>query len=329
MKKVAFILYDSRSGSTLLASLLNRYSGVLVTLESAFVSRIFEMPAKVLFGDSDRVLEYLSQEIQFTELCLDEVELSKRIEALSKPYLRGDIIKAVVDVCALHKPNAELLVIKHPPYSYLNEVIGVFPDVRFIQIIRDGRGVYHSKINAVSLSGGAMADSLVMAAWDWRWKIRCSERVERRLFTVRYEDLVSDTRGQLAGILKWFRIGAESQVFSGEQTDYFVSIGSNQRVLHKNIAKDPSAAIAEKWKSSMTARENNLYSYIAGKELRAFGYDVPRLRPVHAAADYYYQTLRLLLRKLLNFVHLLVVAPGLAWIKLRRRLKLVLVSGYD
>src|SRR5699024_6661734 len=88
--------------------------------------------------------------------------------------------------------KAGCYIIKHPPFAYLSEVVSMFPDVQFLQIIRDGRDVFNSKKKTTSLNGKKMAVNPLKAAWDWQLKLKKAERFEDRTITIFYEDLIQE-----------------------------------------------------------------------------------------------------------------------------------------
>lgn len=68
----AFLLYDSRSRSTLFSTLLNQYRGVSVSSESTFISRIMEFSGSLKTEKNlSHLVHYLYKKSDFRELQVD------------------------------------------------------------------------------------------------------------------------------------------------------------------------------------------------------------------------------------------------------------------
>lgn len=322
-KKLAFILYDSRSGSTLLASLLNRYKGMQVTLESAYVSRILEINKESILKDVDQLVNYLYEEVQFVELNIDKVELTVALKASTEELTKKSVIEVITSLYFKEKGSAsKYWVIKHPPYNYLGELINMFPDVKFIQIVRDGRGVFNSKKRTNSIKGYAMEDNTLMAALDWKWKIEKSRKFSDHVITIKYEDLIGNTEEALSDLMDELSLSKEERELTKEQTDYFHSIGKNQKRLHKNVERLPDVKNISKWKNELAPREIKLYSYINRKMLKEMNYEVPNLNIFKVLPFYLYSFFELIFVKIINVIKLLVTPKELL-IKVKRRVLLL------
>lgn len=276
MLSLSFLLYDSRSGSTLFASLLNRYRDVAVSHESAFVSNILEyhMPLDTQ-KDLARLVEFLARETQFRELELDADALLSRLAGLPEPFARKDIIREIIGFYFQGKdPHATHLVIKHPPYYYIRTLLTMFPETRFIQLVRDGRAVFNSKRQSRSLNGFSMGSNLFHEAFNWRKCLRLSTAAGGNLLEIRYEDLMQSPEGVLERVLDFLDVPREGRIMTKSQADYYVRIGQAQKHLHKNVSRGVDGSIAHKWKRQLEPVDIYLYERLAGPMLRKYGYEL-------------------------------------------------------
>ena len=261
-----FLLYDSRSGSTYFAAVLNSYNSIEVSQESAFATRIMEMDEKWI-GDAPAIVAYLKQEIQFQELTIDEALLrSKLTSAVDK----HEIIAAVVE-CLFANKQAEYCLVKHPPLNHLDQLDAWFGGLTNIHIVRDGRGVHNSKKNSISIAAGrSMSSSVRKSSTSWMKHLKSVEALRSKVIRVRYEALIEDQSATMDLLLDELNI--EDRSIGGSAEAYHGRIGQRQQTLHKNVSSAPDADIATKWKRSLTQNEIALYEHYAGKKLLEYGY---------------------------------------------------------
>ncbi|GAN31521.1 sulfotransferase [Candidatus Brocadia sinica JPN1] len=83
----------------------------------------------------------------------------------------------------------------------------MFPDAKFIHIVRDGRDVFDSwrKMNSFN-------DNVAAAALDWRYKLFRIEKSFKKIpeenkITIRYEDLLENPENTIKSICSVIGIG--------------------------------------------------------------------------------------------------------------------------
>jgi hypothetical protein len=129
------------------------------------------------------------------------------------------------------KPGARLIGDKTPANAQVIDDLGVlFPEMKFVFMIRDPRDVAASRLAHAARSGYAEADDRTSefyrelvraAALDWRNAVEktraFAQRRPHQVATVRYERLVQDPRGELARVFDF--LGARTR---GGQLDEIV-----------------------------------------------------------------------------------------------------------
>ncbi|WP_320175170.1 sulfotransferase [Maridesulfovibrio sp.] len=268
----AFILYDSRSGSTLLSSLLNQYAGVVVGQESHFISLVLENYRDEKLLTVDGVLELLYSEPRFVEWNVDREQLRSRLTGLGDLSYRAvfdAVFKEYLEVRGERLP--EVLVIKGARHDFhMAKLKTIYSDARFVFLLRDGRAVFNSKLDMVSLTGMKMSNNVFQAAFDWKNMIQrvAGESVIR----LRFEDLLAAPEREVVRILDEFGVSPEGKKVVASQQDYSQLIGNRQKHLHQNVGKAPDRAIAEKWKERLSPAQIQLYELICAQELLQSGY---------------------------------------------------------
>ncbi len=149
-------------------------------------------------------------------------------------------------------------------YDY-DRLLRIWPDARFVHIIRDGRDVAQSAI----LHG--WGGNLYTAASKWLnaeelWSRFSTEIPRDRYHEVRYEDLVRLPEEVLDGICKFIGVPYDRAMF-----DY----------IHDSTFSAPSPARLDKWRTALSSYELQLAEARMGDMLVARGYPLsglPRLK---------------------------------------------------
>jgi hypothetical protein len=321
--KIVFLLYDSRSGSTYLSALLNRYRSISVSLESGFASHIIEYSGVIDRENIDGIITYLQKEVQFRELGLDLEALKRSLLEIENTLTKKALIQAIIQQYFSERdPEAACYIIKHPPFAYLSEVISMFPDVQFLHIIRDGRAVFNSKKKTTSLSGDKMTVNPLKAAWDWQLKLKKAEQFEERTTTIFYEDLIQHQDQTLQYILDNLPISEEERAITKKQSDYFHRIGRAQKGLHQNVSKSPQSDNIHKWKQELSNDEIDVYNYINQEYLQKYNYRIDQ--PISNGAPFLYAVYlsKFIAEKVKNIV-LLLRKPSVLRLKFNRNYRLL------
>ncbi|WP_027722511.1 sulfotransferase [Maridesulfovibrio zosterae] len=272
--KYAFLLYDSRSGSTLLSSLLNLFSGIIVTQESAFIPLILENFCDEGQLNTDHIIDLIYSEPQFCDWNINKEMLREKLSSLPRLSYKSTfdvIIDEYLKVRGEEYP--ELIIVKGPRYEFhLNTFKSLYDDPLFINLIRDGRAVYNSKLNMVSVSGLKMSNNVFQSAFEWRKKLKGV--ADQPVINLRFEDLVADNQSVVSCLLDKLAISASGREISSTQEEFHKLIGNSQKHLHTNVNKAPDKSIAVKWRKNLSDAEVWIYEKMCGKLLVENGYDL-------------------------------------------------------
>ncbi|HLX89396.1 MAG TPA: sulfotransferase [Acidimicrobiales bacterium] len=270
--ELLFVLGSARSGTTWLAGSLQAHPGVGGIGEAE--SWLFEMLAP------------LWQLAQDDGALGAHVAVSQTIEAV-----RRFCDRLFAAALRRNAPNAHLFVEKTPGHiRHLAMLAAVYPDARYVHLLRDGRAV------ARSLSGMAMAGhpdpGRAAAGWsDAVRTVRSGSHLLPQLREVRYEALTADAVTEVTAVLEW----------AGCPVDDVTRAAIADKVGHRvsDLSFPAGAPGSESWRSLSPWALARVYAsagavlaaegYVSAGELRAWrrrpSYVVARLlRPRRLAA---------------------------------------------
>ena len=161
----------------------------------------------------------------------------------------------------------------------------VVPEARFIHLVRDGRdcaasGWFHNKRvtpdwlekNYATLEEYAAATAI---EWAHEQRLACEFTVARpnRSLTLRYEDLIGDTKGTLAKALDFLGIGHDAATLNTCQSQAdFASLSGGRPTGDEDRGSFFRKGVAGDWRNHLSAEANAAFIREAGSWLAHFGY---------------------------------------------------------
>lgn len=142
-------------------------------------------------------------------------------------------------------------------------LLHIWPDARFIHVLRDGRDVARSRVQ-MGWHGNAWT---AIDAWievESAWGRLCAALPEDRRHEVRYEQLIQSPREVLSGICAFL-----GHSFSDRMFDY----------VEKTNYDLPDATNARQWRLHAEPAEVSLMEAKAGRMLEARGYELSGFEP--------------------------------------------------
>jgi Sulfotransferase family len=182
-----------------------------------------------------------------------------------------------------------LILIKEPNGSHASDLVaGLFGQSRLIFLIRDGRDVVDSMMDADSDGGwrtrtegvtplkteAERLSGVRRQAHLWLVRTLATQRAcailgPEHSIEVRYEELLSDTEGELARLDSWLGIGRDRrQIRSAVRTNRFGSLRNRLRGRRKGVR----AASPGFWRENLSSSEQQAMIEIMGPKLRELGY---------------------------------------------------------
>lgn len=277
-----FIIGNPRSGTTLFRLMLNKHPELVVPPESAFITWLESNNDK--FINNGHFVEELSKCKKIEHWNLDYKKLLN--------YLNSLDIKSNVDYYDhVYMFYAQELIEKKC-YSYgdknnsylyqIDQLTKLFPESKFIHIIRDGRSVSASykelsQSNYTNKYAPNLPSDMKEIAKHWVENIEIIERSfknidSRRQLTLRFEDLISSPRVELEKVCEFIGVSYNSEMLNYHKTSEKEGIEPiNEYQWKKKNLSDIDINQIEKYKI-LSNSEINDFESIAEKKLLAYRY---------------------------------------------------------
>lgn len=276
---LAFLSYIDRSGSTYLSKLLNEYRDVGVSIEAVFPDGILGIPV-IIKSESqiDKALNKIYSDTKFQSWGIDRKKLTAEIKSLDEYPLGFNkllpiFLKLYFETA---KSNACIHIYKSS-FIYLQRIKKVrqmFPESKFIFIIRDGRAIYNSQKKSLdSKKGKPFADNPFRTAKKFTRaeKIVKKYRSEKWFHLVKYEDLITDANTEIDKLLRFLGL---SKFKKSDNKDYFKAIPKSQKSLHENLQYGPLRKRINAWKEELNKDEIYIFQNACSKALMNFNYSL-------------------------------------------------------
>lgn len=323
-----FIVGNDRSGTTMLRIILDRGPDAAIPPESMFLTDV-EVPADE--ESSGAAWQALAEEVwRHPKVRLWDLPGEP-------PHVPPDLEPADAARFVLGAPF-EAYARKHgkprwgdktPHYvHHIDQLLEIWPDARFVILVRDGRDV------ALSLRRMPFGPNNAWAAAQW-WArgIRAGAAAARAhpeaVMTVCYEDLVHDPATHVAAVCEFLGLSFEPDMLDLEHADRS-RIVADQKSWFPTLFDGINERAVARWQQEMSPRDQAVFASLAHDELAELGYLVPTrpvAPPTPRRADLYRRHNELM--RNVNFVKLRVFQERGRELRfaLRRRLRDPIAKG--
>jgi hypothetical protein len=279
---VPFVVGVGRSGTTLLRLMLDAHPKLAIPPETYFGAAVVAFEREGTERAVDVILE--SQLWPDCGLCADEFR--RRVDRRS-PANVGELLRTFYELYA-EKRGKRRWGDKTPHYVESMAVIrDVFPEARFVHIVRDGRDVALS-LTPLWFSPG----DLTTVAEFWSQTLISARCQARELPAdaykeVKYEDLVREPTATLKELCAYLELDWNPSMLeyhrqaprriaveSAERQRNGRTISSQQRIgIHELVGHAPRADRAGRWQKEMSAADRRVFQVVAGDIMETFGYE--------------------------------------------------------
>ncbi|MFH0866455.1 MAG: sulfotransferase, partial [Bacteroidota bacterium] len=174
------------------------------------------------------------------------------------------------------KKEIKIIADKNPPYTlYIPFLIKIFPDARFIYIVRDYRD------NVLSMKSVDF-ERPWLSSLAYRWKyynkkfLKAYYKDKSRFHIIKYEDLVCEPDKYLTKLCSFLCIEyTDKMIHYNRIKDEVLKIYPQELIdrYHKNLFEPISQGNIGKWKNKMTVKEIRKCDMIVGKYADMMGYE--------------------------------------------------------
>ena len=264
------VLGVRRSGTTLLRVMLDRSPELAVPDESYFVPQLARRHRGPV--DVDAFLDDLRRLPTLVEWQVSADAVASRLRPGMTP---GEAIGAVFATYAAERGKARWGD-KTPLYmQYLPLLERLFPDARFVHLVRDGRD---AALSFLSVPAGIMTEGwghpqdAAGFACQWATEVRAARELGWRVGTARYlevgyEALVAEPEAELRGICAFLGLA-----YDGVMVDYAGKTES-ARKEHQQRLNEPPRVGVRNWRTEMAPVDVAAFEAVAGDLLHELGYE--------------------------------------------------------
>ena len=274
-----FIVGSPRSGTTLLQRIIRSHSNISSpTGESQFIVPLYRNVD--IFGDLSRlenirrVLKEMYRinpnylETDFHGIRFDIPTLSQQFYDEKRNTL-PKIISGLLEKNANGEGKGRWLD-KTPYYTlHMKTLKELFPNARFVHIIRDGRDC---ALSMLKRRKDLNIHNIFFAGQIWKQYVETGQEIgsklgSKRYFELRYEDLIKDQDYNIKGICKFLGEDFENSMIDFQKsTDKY----NKTPLLAKPIQTDNHS----KWLEKMPARQVRVFESVAGDTLKRNNYNL-------------------------------------------------------
>lgn len=306
-----FIVGAGRSGTTLLRLILAGHSHLHIPPETWFLQplvRDFPLTAVLTQAQVERAIETMARHERWPDMDLAADVLRRQAAALSQPTLVD-----LIDLVYRHLLGAsgkQRLGDKTPHYfAIAPELATLYPDAKFIHLVRDGRDVAISWIDAGW-------QRYYEPGFEWPMAIAALDRDRTaypdRVLEVRYEDLVHRPDEVARRICVFLGETFEQSMLDWQDRTELVA--SRDRHLHARLQQPLSDDAIAVWRHRLSGVECFAVESCLHRELVLRGYDLrfsPRgWRPLFVVTAGLLRALAPLLRRGIPYLQKRGILPG-------------------
>jgi hypothetical protein len=290
-----FIVGVHRSGTTLLRYMLSSSPRIYIPPESDFIPRFFLKKPLVPLDERGvgKMLGIIFNRYRFVKEWQGERPQSHSFYTTMEPKTPAGFLDYLYRSYAEQK-GAVRWGDKTPIYSsYMDLIHQIFPQAKFIHIIRDGRDVALSMLEKWGKK--EIHIDIYFAARNWVRRIKQAQAAGKRLgsnyyYELTYESLVASPEQELLTICNFLEEPfIEEMATHHQQARQQIESGS----FHEAVRQPANKSRIGRWREEMSAAELRLFEQVAGPLLTELGYETASIGTMAVTEKARFQVLRL------------------------------------
>ena len=280
-----FVVGSPRSGTTLMAGLLNMFDEVCVTRETGFVPLLYQEDIESLDTWDDRRLRRSIEEVN-TYLAMEDWPQLASVAGVRRYWAdSGDtgyagFIRYVWSLGCDEADQVRFVGDQTPGYVLALPLLErLFPQARYVHVVRDPRDVVAS---ILPLKFGAK--SVGVAAADWNECVGAWWAAERRIppdrrLEVRYEDLVRSPQRTVELLAEFLDVPAPADASSGKSRPLDTHDVASRSAHHARLREPIDDRRVGRYRQELTVDEQSIVEAVTYTGLVTYGYEVGPYRP--------------------------------------------------
>ena len=278
---VFFIIGRPRTGTTLLQSLFDAHPNVMIPWECQFVLNLYPAYGNINQWSQQQLISFyddLVKQWQFSSWNIDHEKLKTSLLACEGERTYREICQVVyLNYISLYpKQKVSIIGDKNHGYAiYTERLRKIFPEARFIYVLRDYRDNFDS-VKRVDFEVPIV--SLVVYKWKYFYKkaLAASKKYPDSFFFIRYEDLATRPDLHFRKLCEFLDIPYLPEVFDFYKMKSRAEETYPTEVLekhHKSLFNPINTSRLGLWKKSMNETQVRIADQVAGEYAELAGYE--------------------------------------------------------
>ena len=271
-----FIVGAPRSGTTLVATILNRSPELVVSPESHYFDKFFSICNRRRSFESDKsylsYLEYFLNSSEIKTFGFSEEEKKIFIDRLMVEKPSHAKIFSDVMTTYRKKCNKFRWAEKTPAHGLcVVEILSCFPDAKIVNIIRDPRDVMISRMKLPWRKTNVMLEAQL-----WNRYVTLDKSVgmlnNSNYYEIRYEDILKDHEFEFRKLYEFLSLKFE-QFFLDHIEAQGLLYNPLTEPWKNNVEKQVISNNVDKWKSEMPLHQRKVVWFVTRSLLKEKGYE--------------------------------------------------------
>jgi len=278
---IFFIVGRPRSGTTLLRTLFDAHPNVVVPPECQLIVNLYPKYGKLNYWSKEKLEGFhhdLQSQWRFDLWPMDRNRLYRSLMDCEGKNSYGTICKVVYHEYRSIFKHGTLLVLgdKNPGYTiYTSRLLKIFPEAKFIHIVRDYRD------NFVSIRNVDFELPFIsVTVSKWKYFVRKFKKVSEKYpgthLEIKYEDLVTNPEEEFSELCKFIGIPLSDKPFDFyKKSEEVLKIYPTDLILkyHSSLLKKINTSRVGLWKKELTSSELRVADACAGKYAAFTGHE--------------------------------------------------------
>jgi hypothetical protein len=275
-----FIIGRPRTGTTLLRSLFDAHPNVRIPWECQFILNLYPKYGKLKHWNRETLKQFyadLLEQWQFSSWNIDHDKLKADLQACQGANSYASVCRVVYGnhISFYPKETISYFGDKNHGYTiYTHRLKKIFPDAKFIYILRDYRDTFESVKN---VDFEVPVVSLVVYKWKYFYKkaLKASENFPGSFYFIRYEDLVTNPQENFEKLCIFLDLPYVPGVFEFYKMKEKAEGKYPADILekhHKSLFNPVNTSRIGRWENSMTPRQIYIADQVAGEYATRAGY---------------------------------------------------------
>jgi len=280
-----FVSSSPRSGHTLVQFMLTAHPEVSVSPETKTIARLltrFSRRRTLNPQEVEQVVDLLKNDHKFNAWEIDTDALIKQISQLENPTVKQILDEMMFAYAQNISPGAHIIGNKKNFCEHAEMLKEIFPDAKFIFVIRDARATVSSMLEKL-----AHAD-LKEGILQWRRASHRARELQNKypddVLIVHYEKLVEKPEEEGKRMCDFLGIPFDATMLAHEKysQNAYKDMGvAKEGNAHFQVCQPISASRIDAWKSELSASNLQTIEAMVGKELNHFGYKLLTKKSLH------------------------------------------------